>query len=87
MKITPMSDRILIKLEEVAQQTASGLYIPQTAQEKTQIGTVEAIGDSSDIKVKVGQKVMFEKYAGTTVKDDGEEKLIVKMENILATIE
>lgn len=86
MKITPMGDRILIKLEEVAQQTASGLYIPQTAQEKTQIGTVEAVGDSSEIKVSVGQKVMFEKYAGTTVKADGEEKLILKMENILATI-
>lgn len=87
MKITPMGDRLLIKMEEVAQKTASGLYIPQTAQEKTQIGIVEAIGDSADIKVKVGQKVMIEKYAGTPIKIDDNEKIILKMENILAVID
>lgn len=87
MKITPMGDRLLIKMEEVAQKTASGLYIPQTAQEKTQIGIVEAVGDSADIKVKVGQKVMIEKYAGTPIKIDDNEKIILKMENILAVID
>lgn len=87
MKITPMGDRLLIKMEEVAQKTASGLFIPQTAQEKTQIGIVEAIGDSADIKVKVGQKVMIDKYAGTPIKIDGNEKIIIKMENLLAVID
>lgn len=87
MKITPMGDRVLVKMEEVAEKTASGLYIPQTAQEKTQIGQIEAIGDSDEIKVKVGQKVMYDKYAGTSVKVDGAEMLILKADNILAVID
>ncbi len=87
MKVKPMGDRVLVKMEEVAQKTASGLFIPQTAQEKTQIGIVEAIGDSDKIKVAVGQKVMYEKYAGTDIKVNDQEMLILKAENILAVIE
>lgn len=87
MKIKPMNDRILVKMEEVAEKTAGGLYIPQTAQEKTQIGEVVAVGDSKEIKVAAGQKIMYEKYAGTTVKNEGQELLIIKQENVLAVIE
>ena len=80
MKIKPIGDRLLIKMEGVEEKTAGGIYIPQTAQEKTQIGKVVAIGDDKDaIKVKTGQKVMYDKYAGTTVKVDGDEQLIIKM--------
>lgn len=69
MKIRPLADRVLVKMEEVQEKTASGIFIPQTAQEKTQIATVVAVGDDTEaIKVKVGDKVMHDKYAGTSVK-------------------
>lgn len=88
MKINPIGERILVKIQQVEEKTAGGIFIPQTAQEKTQLGEVVAIGDDKDvIKVKVGQKVMYDKYAGTTVKVDGNEHLILKMADILAVIE
>ena len=87
MKITPLGDRVLVKMEEVEEKTAGGLFIPQTAQEKTQTGTVVAIGDDKDaITVKKGDKIMYDKYAGTTVAIDGVEHLIMKMPDILAVI-
>ncbi|MFQ3620866.1 MAG: co-chaperone GroES [Spirochaetales bacterium] len=88
MKLQPLGDRVLLKVEEGEQKTASGLYIPQTAQEKTQIGKVIAVGDDKEaIKVKVNDRVMYDKYAGTSVKIEGEDYLIVKMQDILAIIE
>ncbi len=87
MKLQPLGDRVLLKVEEGEQKTAGGLYIPQTAQEKTQIGTVIAVGDDKEaIKVKPKDRVMYDKYAGTSVKIDGEDHLIVKMQDILAII-
>jgi chaperonin GroES len=87
MKIKPLGDRILLKTEEGETQTKGGLYIPQTAQEKTQTGVVVAVGDDKDvIKVKSGDRVMYDKYAGTNIKVDGVEHLIVKMSDILAVI-
>jgi chaperonin GroES len=88
MKIKPLGDRVLLKVAEGEQKTSGGIYIPQTAQEKTQEGVVVAIGDDKDaIKVKVKDRVMYDKYAGTTIKVDGEEQLIVKASDILAVIE
>ncbi len=88
MKIKPIGDRVLVKAEEVEEKTAGGIFIPQTAQEKTQAGVVEAIGDNKEkIKVSVGQKVMYDKYAGTSIKVDGKEKLLLKGDDILAVIE
>jgi chaperonin GroES len=88
MKIKPLGDRVLIKVQEGEQKTAGGIFIPQTAQEKTQEGIVLAVGDDKDaINVKVKDHVMYDKYAGTTVKVDGEEQLIVKASDILAVIE
>ncbi|MCL2294413.1 MAG: co-chaperone GroES [Spirochaetes bacterium] len=87
MKIIPLGDRVLIKIAESEEKTKGGLFIPQTAQEKTQTGTVSAVGDDNDaIKVKVGQKVMYDKYAGTNIKIDGEEYLIVKASEIIAIV-
>ncbi len=87
MKLQPLGDRVLLKVEEGETKTAGGLFIPQTAQEKTQIGKVIAVGDDKDaIKVKAGDRVMFDKYAGTGVKLDGEDHLIVKMSDILAVV-
>lgn len=88
MKIKPLGDRVLIRTEMSETQTKGGIVIPQTAQEKTQEGIVVAIGDDKDaITVKNGDKVMYDKYAGTAVKIEGDEHLIVKMSDILAVIE
>ena len=88
MTIKPLGDRVLLKMVEAETKTASGLYIPETAQEKTQTATVVAIGDDKDlITVKEGDKVMYDKYAGTTIKVDGVDHLIIKMQDIIAIIE
>ena len=88
MKIKPLGDRVLLKVAEGEQKSSGGIYIPETAQEKTQEGVVIAIGDDKDaIKVKVKDRVMYDKYAGTTIKVNGEERLIVKGDDILAIIE
>ncbi|ADN01517.1 co-chaperone GroES [Spirochaeta thermophila] len=88
MKVRPLGDRVLVKIELSETKTASGIYIPQTAQEKTQMGTVVAVGDDKDnIKVKVGDKVLYDKYAGTSIKIEGEEHLILSMNDILGVVE
>ena len=88
MKVKPLADRVIVKLEKSETKSAGGIIIPDTAQEKTQIGTVVEVGDDKDvIKVKAGQKVMYDKYAGTQVKINGDDHLILKMSDILAVIE
>ncbi len=87
MKIKPLADRILVKMVESETKTAGGILIPQTAQEKTQEGVVLAVGDDEAIKVKVHDKIIYDKYAGTTIKIGGEEQLILKAADILAKIE
>ena len=88
MKIKPLGERVLIKIAESEQQTAGGIFIPQTAQEKTQEGIVLAVGDDKEaIKVKANDRIIYDKYAGTTIKVEGEDQLILKMSDILAIIE
>ena len=88
MTIKPLGDRVLLKVVEAETKTASGLYIPETAQEKTQTATVVAIGDDKDlITVKAGDKVMYDKYAGTTISIDDVDHLIIKMQDIIAIVE
>jgi chaperonin GroES len=88
MKVKPLADRVMVKLEKNEEKTAGGIIIPETAQEKTQTGVVVAVGDDKEvITVKVGDKVMYDKYAGTQVKLDQDEHLIVKMADIIAIIE
>ncbi len=87
MKIKPLGDRVVLKMADVEAKTSGGIYIPQTAQEKTQEGVVVAVGDDESIKVKANDKVLYDKYAGTSVKVAGEEQLIVKMSDILAIVE
>ena len=88
MKVKPLADRVIVKLEKGETKSAGGIIIPDTAQEKTQIGVVVEVGDDKDvIKVSKGQKVMYDKYAGTQVKIDGDEHLILKMSDILAVID
>ncbi|MBI9096869.1 MAG: co-chaperone GroES [Spirochaetaceae bacterium] len=88
MTVKPLGDRVLIKMKEVETKTASGLYIPQTAQEKTTTGTVVAVGDDKEvITVKVGQDVMYDKYAGTAITIDNVDHLIVSMGDLIAIVE
>ena len=88
MKLKPLADRVLVKTEKSEAKTASGIIIPDTAQEKTQTATVVAIGDDSEkIKVVPGQRIMYDKYAGTAVKIDGEDHLILKAADIIAIVE
>ena len=88
MKVKPLADRVMVKLEKNEAKTAGGIIIPDTAQEKTQQGKVVEVGDDKEvIKVKAGQKVMYDKYAGTQIKINGEEHLILKMSDIIAVVE
>jgi len=88
MKVIPLADRVMVKLEKTEAKTAGGIIIPDTAQEKTQQGVVVEVGDDKDvIKVKAGQRVMYDKYAGTQIKIDGEEHLVIKMADIIAIVE
>lgn len=90
MKIKPLADRVLVKNDEAETKTASGLYIPDAAQEKTQTATVVEVGSGTadeKITVKVGDRIMYDKYSGTQVKLDGVDHLILKMNDIIAVIE
>lgn len=88
MKVRPLADRVLVKTEKTESKTASGIIIPDTAQEKTQTAVVIAVGDDKEkIKVAAGNRIMYDKYAGTSIKIDGEEHLILKAGDIIAIIE
>jgi chaperonin GroES len=96
IKITPLRDKVVVKrLEEVEEKTPGGIIIPDTAKEKPQIGEVIAVGKGKILQdgkiippeVKVGDKVLFAKYAGTEVKIEGEEYLIMSEDEILGIIE
>ncbi|SIQ70057.1 chaperonin GroES [Alkalispirochaeta americana] len=87
MTVKPLGDRVLVKMEKEEEKTKGGLFIPETAQEKTQIAVVVAVGDDKDeIKVKEKDRVMFDKYAGTQIKIDGDDHLILSMGDILAVV-
>ena len=94
MKLQPLNDRILVKRLEAEEKTAGGLYIPDTAKEKPckgQViaagpGKVDEKGERIAVSVKKGDMVLFNKYAGTEVKLDGEDHLVLREEDILAII-
>ena len=83
--ITPLADRVVAVREEAKTQTASGIYLPDSSKEKPVMAQVNAIG--ADVKhVKVGDKIIYKEYSTTELKIDGTEYLIVKEEDILATV-
>jgi chaperonin GroES len=94
-KIKPLGDRVLIKALEREEKTKSGIVLPDTAKEKPQEGKVIAVGSGKmldngtkvALEVKVGQKVIFSKYAGTEVKLDGEDLMILNERDVLAIVE
>lgn len=89
MKIKPLADRVLVKNDKAETKTVSGIIIPEAAQEKTQTATVVEVGPGTDdekITVSIGDKIMYDKYAGTQIKIEGEDHLIIKMSDIIAII-
>lgn len=95
MKIRPLHDRVIIKRIEEEETTKGGIIIPDTAKEKPSEGKVVAVGngktlDSGEVKaleVKKGDKVLFGKYAGTEIKIEGVEHLIMREDDIIAIVE
>ena len=95
MKLRPMQDRIIVKRLEEETKTAGGILIPDTAKEKPQEGEVVAVGPGvrdekgalQPLDVKAGDRVLFGKYAGTEIKIEGEEYLIMREDDILGVME
>ena len=95
MNLRPLQDRIIVKRVEEETKTAGGLFIPETAKEKPQRGEIVAAGNGKKtedgkvlpLDVKVGDVVLFGKYAGTEVKVDGEEYLMMREDDLLAVVE
>lgn len=94
MTIKPLADRVVIKMAEVEETTKSGIILAGTAKEKPQIAEIVAVGpggvvDGKEIKMelKVGDKVLISKYAGTEVKIDGVEYSILRQSDVLAVVE
>ncbi|MGL5693792.1 MAG: co-chaperone GroES [Peptostreptococcaceae bacterium] len=94
MKIRPLADRVVIKKVEAEEKTASGIVLPGAAKEQPQIAEVVEVGpggvvDGKEIKMelKVGDRVIFQKYSGTEVKLEGQEYTILKQSEILAVVE
>jgi chaperonin GroES len=95
VKIRPLQDRVIVKRIEEEEKTKGGLIIPDTAKEKPQEGKVVAVGKGkanedgkvTPLDVKVNDRVLFGKYAGTEINMDGEEHLIMREEDILGVIE
>lgn len=90
MSIRPLQDRVVLKMTEAEETTQSGIILSGSAKEKPEVAEVIEVGvGTADVKMEVskGDKVLISKYAGTNVKLDGEEYIIVKMEDILAVVE
>jgi len=95
MKIQPLHDRVIVKRVEEEETTKGGIIIPDTAKEKPMEGIVVAVGSGKSegegkkkvpLEVKEGDRVLFSKYAGTEIKIDGEDHLIMKEEDIIAIV-
>ena len=94
MDIKPLSDRVVVKAQDAEEKTASGIILPDTAQEKPQIGEIVAIGPGkvSDggglvkMTVKKGDKVLYGKYSGTEISHNGDDLLIMRESDILAVV-
>jgi len=95
MKIRPLHDRVIVKRLEEERKTASGIVIPDAAAEKPDQGLIVAIGkgkilENGEVRaldVKVGDRVLFGKYSGQTVKVDGEELLVMREEDLMGVVE
>ncbi len=94
MKITPLFDRIVVKLDKAEETTASGIVLPGAAQDKPHLATVVAVGPGGMVdgvevtmQIKVGSKIIFSKYSGNEFKLDNEEVTILRQSDVLAIVE
>ena len=95
MKVRPLQDRVIVKRMEEERKTASGIYIPDVAAEKPDQGEIVAVGKGKvaddgkliAMSVKVGDKVLFGKYAGQTFKMDGQEYMTMREDDIIGVVE
>ncbi len=95
MNLKPLADRIVVKVVSSEEKTKGGLFLPDTAKEKPQEGEVVAVGSGKvlengqklPLELKVGDRIIFSKYAGTEVKIDGDEYVIFSERDVLAVIE
>ncbi len=95
MKIRPLHDRVIVKRLEAEEKTASGIVLPGNAAEKPDMGEVLAVGEGKvldngslrALSLKVGDKVIFGKYSGQSVKVDGEELLVMREEDVMGVVE
>jgi chaperonin GroES len=83
MEFMPLKEHVLVRPKEVQEKTAGGIYIPDTAKEKTQEGTVVAVGEGEYMPVKKGDIIIFEAYAGTELDLDGKKHLVLKIKDVL----
>ena len=89
LNVTPLHDRVIVKPEKAEEKTAGGIIIPDTAKEKPQRGTVVAAGPGKKdepVTVKVGDTVLYGKYAGTEIQIEGDDLLIMRESDILAIV-
>ncbi len=85
--VTPLGENVLIQPEKAEQKTEAGIYLPETAkEERSQFGTVIAIGESDKIKVKKGQRVIFRLYGGEEITVSGEKYLLTNYKDVLAVV-
>lgn len=87
VKIRPLNDRVLVQPAASKDEQSGGIIIPDSAKEKPQEGELKAIGDSEELTVKVGDKVIYSKYAGTELKFGPDEYLLMRQDDILGVIE
>ena len=90
MNVKPLADRVLVEPKEAETKTASGLFIPDTAKEKPQAGTVVSVGPGKKdepMELKVGDKVLYGKYAGTELNVDGKIYIMMRQSDVMAVVE
>jgi chaperonin GroES len=92
--VKPLGDRVFVKVSEAEEKTAGGIYLPDNAKEKPQVGEVVTVGDGKTndkgekipVEVKVGDKVLYSKYAGTDIKLGGDDYVLLSEKDILAVV-
>lgn len=94
MKVKPLFDRVVLKIEKETTTNVGGIFLPDMSKEKSQLAVVVAVGDGGfvdgekvEMQVKVGDRVLFSKFAGTEFKFEGQNLLIIKQTDILAVVE
>ena len=93
MKIKPLYDRVVLVAENAKVETESGIMLPEMAQEKSQVGVVAFVGNGvnldgtqTEMQVKVGDKVLYSKFAGVEIKQDGKDYIVIRQTDILAIL-